>query len=114
MSFQYYIDGHKSGKCGTVYDIGLPWQKCVNDDEVIQYINYCFEVIELNRVKMLGLSVFSYSDHSIMCDLLNEIGGAHNRIETCYKLLNGKLSKVMNNYLTKFRDKSVIYTARKK
>ena len=113
MSIQYYIDGHKSGKCGAVYDIGLPWEKCANDEEVIQYINYCFKVIELSRFKMLSLSVFSYSDHSIMCELLNEIGGAHNRIETCYRLLNGNLSKVMNDYVSNVRGKSIIYTSRK-
>lgn len=114
MSFQHHIDGHKSGKCGKVFDIGLPWEKCVNDDEVVQYVNYCFEVIGINQGEIDNLSMFNGSDQVKMVELVNEAIGAHNRIETCYKLLNGKLSKVMDNYVNKLKSKSVIYTSRKK
>ena len=113
MSFQSYIDAHKTGKCGRVADIGLPWQKCVNDDEVIQYINYCFEVIGLSKRKIDELSLFNGDDLVVITGLMNEINGAHSRVETCYRLLNGKLSKVMNDYVTNVRNKSVVYTGRR-
>jgi hypothetical protein len=111
--FQDHIDAHKTGKFGYVADIGLPWEKCINDDEVIQYLNYCFEVIELNQNKINGYSIFSSDDCSEICELMNEIMGAHGRISTCHKLLNNKLSKVMSDYINNLRSKTIIYTARK-
>lgn len=114
MSFQGYIDSHKTGKSGNVADIGLPWEKCVNDEEVIQYINYCFEVIELSKIKIGNLSFFNEGDCSIISELMNEINGAHGRIGSCHRLLSGKLSKVMDDYIRNVRAKTIVYTGRRK
>jgi hypothetical protein len=112
MSFKDHIDNHKTGNYGTVYDIGLPWVACVTDEEVIEYVNYCFEVIELSRVEISNLSLFNDADCVEINELVSVVNGAHSRINTCYKLLNGKLSKVMMDYVHGVRDRANIYTGK--
>lgn len=94
-----HIANYETGSFGTVYDIGLPWEVCSNDDEMITYVNYCFKVIGLNNMKLSVLSVFKDGECVEIGNLLNEIVGAHNRINTCYRVLNGTLSPVMRKHV---------------
>lgn len=93
------IRDHKAGGHGTVFDMGLPWEKCRNDEEMIEYLNYCFEVIGQLRAKMKGLSLFKEDDCALITSLMSEINGAHNRISSCHKVLSGNLSPVMKRHI---------------
>ncbi len=99
MSDLKCIRDHKTGSYGTVYDMGLPWEVCANDEEMIEYLNYCFEVVGQLKAKMKGLSLFKDGDCALITSLMGEINGAHNRINSCHKVLSGKLSPVMKKYI---------------
>ena len=96
MNIQEQIEQHKEGQV-TFLQIGYPQHVCANDDDYIEYINYCWEFIAGAHGCISGLCFYD-SDSNLKLDLIsNEVKRAHGIIEKCHKFLQKDA-----DYLTKW------------
>ena len=90
MSFKALIEDHRSGSV-TFLQIGKPQFVCLNDDDFIDYINYCWEFLDFAQNKLsVELSVYNDDDHEFIIRIGKEVARAHGVLELCHKFLSGK------------------------
>ena len=87
MNIQQAIEWHKKGEI-DFYDIGYPQHICANDDDYIEYINYCWEYLGSVHVKISALRFYSINELLELDAIGFEISRAHAAIEKCHKFLS--------------------------
>mgnify|MGYP003630177301 CR=1 FL=1 len=87
MNIQQAIDTHKSTYL-NFNDIGYPQHICANDDDYIEYINYCWEYLGSVHVKISALRFYDAESNCKLEFFTKEISRAHAAIGKCYSFLN--------------------------
>jgi hypothetical protein len=96
MNIQELIKLHREGDV-TFLEIGYPQHVCANDDDYIEYINYCWEYLGLINNKISQLCFFNLDGISKLESIHKEVNRAHSVIEKCHKFLQKDA-----DYLTKW------------
>ena len=87
MNINNLIEKHKKGVI-TFLDIGAPQHVCANDDECIEYINYCWSFLGATVVFDVAKICFYDKDSNLQLELIQkEVMRAHGIIEKCHKFL---------------------------
>ena len=87
MNIQAHIEQHKERKV-TFLKIGYPQHVCANDDDYIEYINYCWEYLDSIHKEISQLCFFNLKGVNDLELIQKEINRAHSVIEKCHKFLN--------------------------
>ena len=87
MNIQQAIETHKKGEI-DFYDIGYPQHICTNDDDYIEYINYCWEYLGSVHIKISALRFYTIGSANKLELISLEIARAHAAIEKCHKFLS--------------------------
>ena len=97
MNIQQAIDAHKSTYL-NFHDIGYPQHICANDDDYIEYINYCWEYLASVHIKIASLRFYTIEASTNLNSICSEISRAHAVIEKCYKFLNKDADYMLKNF----------------
>ena len=87
MNIQQAIENHKNGSI-NFYNIGYPQHICANDDDYIEYINYCWEYLGSVHDKISELRFYGIESNINLELFCFEISRAHAAIEKCHKFLS--------------------------
>ena len=97
MNIQWLISEHKKGDV-TFKAIGAPQHICANDDEYIEYLNYCWLFLGTTAAFDVSSVCLYDKDSNLKLDLISkEVKRAHGIIEKCHKFLQKDA-----DYLTKW------------
>ena len=97
MNIQQAIEAHRSN---YIYfnDIGYPQHMCANDEDYIEYINYCWEYLGLIHKKISKLCFYKINDVDNLNFVYKEIARSHSVIEKCHKFLNKDADYMLKNF----------------
>ena len=104
MNIQQAIEMHKKGEIDFC-DVGHPQHICTNDDDYIEYINYCWVYLGSVHVKISVLRFYTIESANNLDGIGFEISRAHAAIEKCHKFLSKD-----DDYMTKYF--SNVYTGK--
>jgi len=96
MNIQDLIKEHKKGFI-TFMQVGKPQFICLDDDDFIDYIDYCWEFLDFSQDKLTKVSVYNDDDHEVIIKLGQEVARAHGILELCHKFLSGKYAMPKKN-----------------
>ena len=97
MSIQQAIENHKNNLT-NFYEIGYPQHICANDDDYIEYINYCWEYLGSVHNKIAALRFYTIESANNLELISLEIARAHGVIEKCHKFLNKDADYMLKNF----------------
>jgi hypothetical protein len=87
MNIQQAIENHKNNLT-NFYEIGYPQHICTNDDDYIEYINYCWGYLGSVHIKISALRFYDAESNCKLEVFTKEISRAHAAIEKCHKFLS--------------------------